>query len=203
MQESSEDIHHTPPHPPSSPLTPLTPSSSPRAPVKECEKVSVLKSDRRPSQHISDKTHGVPTIPLSPKPATVTQLGKATPFSELGVPAGDPASDEDETFVVHSSPVRQRSLLRNSSPPASCTPSASTRHHLRISHAKLRSLPAPAVELDSDGEEMSSPGTSIDAFPSSQGGYYPASSYLDLDGTLPSEVEDFLDMVGTNASSDT
>jgi hypothetical protein len=200
MQESSEDIHHTPPHPPSSPLTPLTPTS-PLASVIECEKVSVLESDGPPSQHISDKTHGVPTIP-PPKPAADTQLGKATPHSKLDVPVEDPTSDEDENFVVHPSSVRQWSLPQNSSPPASYTPSASTRRHFRISHAKLRSLPAATVELDSDGEEMSSPDTSIGAFPSSPGVSYPASSYLDLDGTLPPEVKDFLDMVGTNASSD-
>jgi hypothetical protein len=195
-QESSEDIHHTPPHPPSSPLTPLTPSS-PRVPDTECEKVGVLQSDGPPPQPISDKTQGVPSIP----PSSETATDKATHVSKSDVPAvEDPTSDEDEDVVVHPSPVRRRSPLKNSSPPASCTPSASTRRHLRISHAKLRSLPAATVELDSDGEEMSSD-TSIDVFPSSPGVSCPASSYLDLNGTLPSEVEDFLDMVGTNTSS--
>lgn len=193
-QESSEDIHHTLPHPPSSPLTPLTPSS-PRVP--ECEKVGVLEPDGPPPQPISDRTRGVLSIPPSPEPAT----DKATPVSKPDVPAvEDPTSDEDEDVVVHPSPVRRWSPLKNTSPPASCTPSASTRRHLRISHAKLRSLPAATVELDSDGEEMLSD-TSIDVFPSSPGVCCPASSYLDLNGTLPSEVEDFLDMVGTNTSS--
>ena len=173
----------------------------------ECEKTSLVESDGPPLQHTADKAHEVPSIPPSPKPAAETQLGKAIPLSKLDVPVNDPTSDEDENFVVHPSPVRQRSLLHNSSPPASrtsSTPSASTRRrYLRISHAKLRSLPAATVELDSDGEEMSSPGTSIGAFPSSPRASCQASSYLDLDGTLPSEVQDFLDMVGTDASSDT
>ncbi len=201
-QESSEDIHHTPPHLPSSPLTPLTPSS-PGVPDIECEKVGVLESDGSPLQHIPDKTHEAPSTPPSPKPAADTQRGKATPLSKFDVPVDGPTSDEDENFFVHPSPVRRRSLLQNSSPPASRTPSASTRRHLRISHAKLRSLPAVSVELNSDGEEMSSSDTSIGAFPSSPGASCLASSFLDLDGTLPSEVEDFLNMVGTNASSDT
>ncbi len=105
--------------------------------------------------------------------------------------------------MVHPSPVRRGSLVQDSSPPASRTSSSSTRRHLRISHVKLRSLPAVTIELNSDGEEMSSPGTSINALPSSPEFPCSASSYLDLVGTLPSEVEDFLDMVGTNASFDT
>lgn len=201
-QGSSEDIHHTPPHPPSSPLTPLTPSS-PRIPDIECEKVGVLGSDGAPLQHISDETHDVPSKPPSPKSAADTQRGNATPLSKLDVPVEDPTSDEDKDFFVRPSPVRRRSLLQNSSSPPSCTPSASTRRHLRISHAKLRSLPAVTVELNSDGEEMPSPDTSIGAFPSSPGVSCPVSSYLDLDGTLPSEVQDFLDMVGTNTLSET
>ncbi|KAH9007026.1 hypothetical protein EDB86DRAFT_2869612 [Lactarius hatsudake] len=200
-QESSEDIHQTPPHSPLSPLTPLTPSS-PRVPDIECEKVNASKSDGPPLQYVSDETHEIPSMPLSPELAADTPRGKATPLSKLDVPVEDPTSDEDENFVVHPSPVRRRSPLQNRSPPTSCTPSASTRRHLRISHAKLRSLPSISVELNSDGEEMSSD-TSVDAFPSSPGASCPASSYLDLDGTLPSEVEDFLDMVGTNTSSDT
>ncbi|KAH9050008.1 hypothetical protein EDB84DRAFT_1450453 [Lactarius hengduanensis] len=200
-QESSEDIHHTPPYPPLSPLTPLTPPS-PRVPDIECEKVNASKSDGPPLQNVSDETHEIPSMPLSPGPATDTQRGKPTPLSRLDVPVEDPTSDEDENFVVHPSPVRRRSPLQDRSPPTSCTPSASTRRHLRISHAKLRSLPSISVELNSDGEEMSSD-TSVDAFPFSPGTSCPASSYLDLDGTLPSEVEDFLNMVDTNASSDT
>ncbi|KAH9062138.1 hypothetical protein EDB87DRAFT_1609550 [Lactarius vividus] len=200
-QESSEDIHYTPPHPFSSPLTPLTPSS-PRVPDIECEKVNASKPDGPPLQYISHETHEILSMPPSPEPAADTQRGKATPLSKLDVPVEDPTSDEDENFVVHPSPIRRRSLVQNRSPPTSCTPSASAHHHLRISHAKLRSLPAVSVELNSDGEEMSSD-TSVDAFPSSPGVSCPASSYLDLDGTLPSEVEDFLNMVGTDASSDT
>ncbi|KAI9448239.1 hypothetical protein H4582DRAFT_1899401 [Lactarius indigo] len=192
-QES--DIHHTHPHPPPSPLTPLTPSS-PRVPDIECEKLNSSKSDGQP-------LHEIPSMPLSPEPVADTQRGKATPLSKLDVPVEDPTSDEDENFVVHPSPVRRRSVLQNPSPPSSFAPSASTRSHLRISHAKLRSLPAVNVELNSEGEEMSSPGTSIGAFPPSPGASCLASSYLDLNETLPSEVEDFLDMVGTNASSGT
>lgn len=156
--------------------------------------MGVLESDGPPPQHVSDKAQGVRSIPPSPEPAA----DKVTPLSKSDVPvAEDPTSDEGENFVVDPSPVRRRS-----SPPAGCTPSASTHRHLRISHAKLRSLPPATVELDSDGEEMSSD-TNIDEFPSSPGGSCPASSYFDLNGTLPREVEDFLDMVGTNVSSDT
>ncbi|KAN0127484.1 hypothetical protein V8E53_014696 [Lactarius tabidus] len=196
-QEPSEDIHDTPPDPPPSPLTPLTPSS-PRAPDAECEKVSTLESDELPLQHKPDEPHRVSSIPPSPEPPA----DKAIPLSKSDIPdVEDPTSDEGENFVVNPSPVRRQSQLQASSPSASHTPSASTHRHLRISHAKLRRLPAAAVELDSDGEEMSSD-TSIDMLPSSPGVSCPASSYLDLHGTLPPEVEEFLDMVGTNASSD-
>jgi hypothetical protein len=197
-QGPSDDAHDTPPDPPLSPLTPLTPSS-PRVPDTECEKVSVLEADKLPPQHKSDETHGVSSIPPSPEPPAE----KAIPLSKLDIPAvEDPTSDEGEDFVVNPSPVRQPSQLQDSSPSAGRTPSTSTHRHLRISHAKLRRLPAATVELDSDGEEMSSD-TSIDLLPSSPGVSCPASSYLDLHGTLPPEVEEFLDMVGTNASSDT
>jgi hypothetical protein len=192
--DSTEDIRHTSPHIPPSPLTPLTPS--PQVPDTECEKVGVLESGvPPPQQHIPDKSRRVSSIPPPHEPA-------ATPHPKLDVPVVEgPTSDEDENIAVLPSPVCQP-LLQSSNPPAGRTPSASTRRHLRISHAKLRSLSAATVELDSDGEEMSSD-TSIDVFPSSPGVSCPATSYLDLNGTLPSEVGDFLDMVGTNASSDT
>ena len=157
----------------------------------------MLKSDELPPQHKSDGSTRVPSIPPSPEPLAV----QATPLSKLDIPAEDPTSDEGEDFVVDPSPVRRQSQLQNSSPQTGRTPSVSTHRHLRISHAKLRKLPAATVELDSDGEEMSSD-TSIDLLPSSPGVSCPASSYFDLHGTLPPEVEEFLDMVGTNALSD-
>lgn len=158
----------------------------------------MLKSDELPPQHKSDGSTRVPSIPPSPEPPA----DKAIPLSKLDIPAvEDPTSDEGEDFVVDPSPVRRQSQLQNSSPQTGRTPSVSTHRHLRISHAKLRKLPAATVELDSDGEEMSSD-TSIDLLPSSPGVSCPASSYFDLHGTLPPEVEEFLDMVGTNALSD-
>lgn len=158
----------------------------------------MLKPDELPPQHKLDEPTPDPSTHSSPEPPA----DKAIPLSKLDIPAvEDPTSDEGEDFVVNPSPVRRQSQPQNPSPTAGRTPSASTRRHLRISHAKLRKLPAATVELDSDGEEMSSD-TSIDLLPSSPGISCPASSYFDLQGTLPPEVEEFLDMVGTNASSD-
>jgi hypothetical protein len=122
----------------------------------------------------------------------------AQPLPEEDIPAEDPRSDEDEDFLVQPSPAHRRpqpANAKDSSSPAGDGPSATARTHLRISHAKLRSLPGPTVGFDSDGEEIFSdggfsiPGTSQEISMSSTAG-----SYLDLVGTLPSAVEDFLDM---------
>jgi hypothetical protein len=120
--------------------------------------------------------------------------------------AEDPTSNEDGNFVVQPSLVRQRpppANGQNAISLAAGSPSASSSSQLRISHAKLRSLPDVAVELDSDGEEMSSD-TSFSVPATSQGmSSRTASSYLDLIGTLPSEVGDFLEMIDADNSSNT
>ena len=194
-QESlSNDHSYKLPILPSSPLTPLTPSSSSSAMRPNSD---AARESASPSQHIRDKILG-----SSPPPADPQWGGISPHLAKLDFPAEDPASDEDKTFVRSSpTPLRLRSAdIRNSSTPISNTPSTSTST-LHISHAKLRSLPAPTIELDSDGEEISS----------SNGGFSPPAtsqisgagrSYFDLVGTLPSEVRDFLDMVGTDTFSD-
>jgi hypothetical protein len=158
--------------------------------------------DASPSQHTPNKT------PESSPPSPIADPqwgGTSQHLSEMDVPVEDPTSDEDENFLVHPSPAHPQPLsakVQSTSTPADDTPT-SAHSHLRISHAKLRSLPAPTVELDSDGEEMSSSDGSFSLPATSEGMSCAASSYLDLVGTLPSEVGDFLDMVGTNTSSDT
>ncbi|KAI0254354.1 hypothetical protein BJV78DRAFT_1351258 [Lactifluus subvellereus] len=191
-QQSSPDDHsYKLPLPPSSPLTPLTPSSS-HSQLSDVmrQTVDTAGKDASPSQHTPDKT------PESSPPSPIADPqwgGTSQHLSEADVPVEDPTSDEDENFLVRPSPARPQPLYD--------TPTT----HLRISHAKLRSLPAPTVEFDSDGEEMPSSDGSFSLPTTSQGMSCAASdagSYLDLVGTLPSEVGDFLDMVGTDASSD-
>jgi len=117
-------------------------------------------------------------------------------------PTSPSTSREDENSPIHPSPVRRSSPpanVENTISPSDDSPSPVAHSHARISHAKLRSLPDPAIELDSDGEEMST--TSSFSIATSQGMSCSASSCLDLIGTLPSEVGDFFDMVDAHASS--
>lgn len=128
-----------------------------------------------------------PETPSRSFPVPMVDLelcGTSQPLLEMEIPMGDstsPASREDGNSSIYLSPVR-----RCLSPVA--------HSHVRKSHAKLRSLPGPAIELDSDGVEMS---------PTSSQGMsmsFSASSGLDLLGTLPSEVGDFFDMVDAYTS---
>lgn len=157
-------------------------------------------SDATAEQETSSKD-GHYELSQPPSPLTPLPSSSPRPFD-----VEDPTSNEDENFIVHPSPVSPKSLpgnAENTISPVCDSPSASAHSHLRISHAKLRSLPDPAVELDSDGEEMSSD-DSLDAPTSSQAMIMSStgSSYLDLVGTLPSEVGDFLNMVDAATSSD-
>ena len=160
--------------------------------------VGADSSPQRTLHKTPDSGSPAPCSPSEPV-ADLVSGGMAQPLPEEDIPAEDPRSDEDEDFLVHPSPVRRRRLpanVKDTSSPAGDSPSARAHTHLRISHAKLRSLPGPTVELDSDGEEVSSdggfsiPGTSQENSMSCS-----ASSYLDLEGTLPSAVGDFLDMI--------
>ena len=190
---------------PPSPLTPLSPSS-PQPPDAVDGNIDTPGAESSPRQHILQKTPERPAPPSSPEFITDQESGGISQvLPEDAILAEGPTSDEDEDFLVHPSPVRRRqppASVRNTNSPADDGPSTSTHSHLRISHAKLRSIPNAAVELDSDGEEMSSdtdfnlPATS-QGVPMSCAG----SSYLDLVGTLPSAVEDFLDMIDRDAFS--
>lgn len=134
--------------------------------------------------------------------------GTSQPLPEMEIPMEDPTSPmsrEDENSPIHPSPVRRSPPppnVENTICPSDDSPSPVAHSHARISHAKLRSIPDPAIELDSDGEEMS-PTSSFSIPATSQGMSMScsASSYLDLIGTLPSEVGDFFDMVDAYASS--
>ncbi len=176
-----------------------------------------MGENRSPSRHPL-ALRETPESPESPAPRSSAEPivdlemgGTSQQLPEMEIPMEDPmgpTSREDENSPVHPSPVRR------SPPPATTniqdkdrislgvdSPSPDAHSHLRISHAKLRGLPDPAIELDSDGGEMSP--TSSFSIPTSQGMSmsYSASSCLDLVGTLPSEVGDFLDMVDGYASS--
>jgi hypothetical protein len=135
--------------------------------------------------------------------------GTSQPLPEMEIPMEEdptsPMSCEDETSPIHRSPVRRSPApanVENTISPSDDSPSPVAHSHARISHAKLRSLPDPAIELDSDGEEMS-PTSSFSIPATSQGMSMScsASSCLDLIGTLPSEVGDFFDMVDAYAPS--
>ncbi len=130
--------------------------------------------------------------------------GTSQSLPEMEIPLEDttgPMSREDENSPVHPS---NSEVLRSSPPanvqntisPAGDSPSPDAHSYIRISHAKLRSLLDPAIELDSDGEEIS-PSSSLIVPTGSQGTSMScsASSCLDLVGTLPSEVGDFLEMI--------
>lgn len=147
------------------------------------------------------KTPGGPAPCSSPEYIPDQESGgisQALPEGEI------PAEDYgDEDLFVRPSPVRRRqpspASVKNTCSPADDGPSTSKHTLLRISHAKLRSIPNATVELDSDGEEMSSD-TDFN-LPATSQMSYAGSSYLDLVGTLPSAVEDFLDMIDTDAFS--
>lgn len=168
-------------------------------------KIDKMGAESSPQQRTLQlqKTPGEPAPRSSPESITDQESGgisQALPEGEI------PAEDyEDEAFLAHLSPDRRRqppASVNNTCSPADDGPST-TRHTLfRISRAKLRSLPNATVELDSDGEEMSSD-TDFNLLATSQGEPMSCagSSYLDLVGTLPSAVEDFLDMIDTDTFS--
>jgi len=188
---------------PPSPLTPLFPSS-PQLPNAVDRKIDTTGAESPPRQHTLHKTPEGPEPRSSPESITDQESGGISQVLLEGeIPAEDLTSDKYEDFLVHPSPVHRRqppASVKNPCSPVDDGPSASTSTHtlLRISHAKLRSIPNATVELDSDGEEMSSD-TDFNLPTSLMS--CAGSSYLDLVGTLPSAVEDFLDMIDTDAFS--
>jgi hypothetical protein len=164
--------------------------------------MDAVGEDASPTHRTPDK---ILEGPLSTPIADPQWDGTAQHRSEMDVPVEDPTSDEDENFLVRPSPTSKRprsaDIQNNSTAAGNTTSVGAHSPHLRISHAKLRSLPTPTIELDSDGEEMSSSDGSFSPPATSQMSGA-ASSCLDLVGTLPSEVGDFLDMVGSDTSSD-
>jgi len=205
-QESLKDSHHELSQPPS-PLTPLPPSSPEEPDVIRggMDNIGIDRSPLHHRSHISPDRHKL-------SPALVADLapgGIAQPL-ELNTPAAaNPTSDEDENFLASPSPTVRRwpqsaiaETVQNTSSRTGDSSLTSPQLHIRISHAKLRSLPDAAVELDSDGEEMSSD-SSIVVPLTSQGMSMASSesSYLDLVGTLPSAIGDFLDMVNSDSSN--
>jgi hypothetical protein len=170
--------------------------------------IDTMGANRPPSQQplALRETPESPSSRSSPEPMVDLELcGTSQPLPEMEIPTS-PTSREDESFPNHPTPVRRSPPppnVENTIPPSDGSPSSPVAHsHTRISHAKLRSLPDPAIELDSDGEEMS-PNSSFSIPATSQGMTMScsASSCLDLIGTLPSEVGDFFDMVDAYASS--
>jgi hypothetical protein len=172
-----------------------------------------MGANRSPSQQplaLCD-TQESPSSRSSPEPMVDLELcGTSQALPEMEIPMEDPTSPtsrEDENSPIHPSSVRRTPPpanveVENTISPSDDSPSPVAHSYARISHAKLRSLPDPAIELDSDGEEMSS--TSSFSIPATSQGMSmscSASSYLDLIGTLPSEVGDFFDMVDAYASS--
>jgi len=208
-QESSSKGCHYELSQPLSPLTPLPPSSPEEHDAIHRGMVNI-GTGQSPLHHTSHKSPDSPVPPSSPElAADLLPGGIAQPLSEMDIPAGNSTSDEDENFLASSSPaVRRRPLsataetAQNTTSRTSDSPSASAHTHIRISHAKLRSLPDAVVELDSDGEEMSSDASIVVPL-TSQGMSMSSSesSYLDLVGTLPSAIEDFLDMVNSDSSN--
>ena len=198
------------PSPPPSPLTPLSSSSS--SPSDAVHRgIDAMGQNQLPSQQPLTlcKTPEGPSPRSSPEPMVDLELcGTSQPLPEMEIPMENPTSPtsrEDKNSPIHPSPVR-RSLppanVESTISPSHGSPSPVARSHTRISHAKLRSIPDPAIELDSDGEEMLS--TSSFSIPATSQGMSmscSASSCLDLIGTLPSEVGDFFDMVDAYPSS--
>jgi hypothetical protein len=170
--------------------------------------IVIIEIGHSPSPQIPHRTPESPTPRTSLEPIVNVEPGETSQLlPEVDILAEGPTPNEDGNFVVQPSLVRQRPPPANGQNPISLpagSPSASACSQLRVSHAKLRSLPDVAVELDSDGEEMSSD-TSFSVPATSQGISMSrtASSYLDLIGTLPSAVGDFLDMIDADNSSNT
>ncbi|KAH9963123.1 hypothetical protein BC827DRAFT_144744 [Russula dissimulans] len=202
QESSSKGCYHELSQPPS-PLTPLPPSS-PEEPDAIRGGTDNIGTNRSPLHYVSYKSPDSPVPPSSP--ALVDDGGIAQPLPEMNIPAEDPTSDSDENFssptVRRRPPSATAETVQNTTSRASDNSSGSAYAHIRISHAKLRSLPDSAIELDSDGEEMSSD-SSIVVPLTSQGMSMSssASSYLDLVGTLPSAIGDFLDMVNSDPSN--
>lgn len=187
-QESSSTGHCHKPSPPTSPLTPLSSSSSLLS-----DAMGTIGANRSPSQHALPKTPESRAPRSTPEPMVDLGLG-----GTAQLPIEDPTSREDVNSLVHLPSVSRcppPAKIRSTTFPAGDSPSpgAGARSHPRISHVKLRGLPDATVELDSDGEEMS-PASSF-SLPATSQEMSLASSCLDLVGTLPSEVGDFLDMV--------
>jgi hypothetical protein len=156
--------------------------------------MGTIGTNRSPSRHALRKTLESPA-PRSPEPVVDLGMGGTARFL-----IEDPKFREDGNTLVHASPVRQcppPANIRSTTVPTGDSlgdsPSPGAYPHPRILHAKLRGFPDATVELDSDGEEMS-PATSF-SLPATSQEMSSASSCLDLVGTLPSEVGDFLDMV--------
>jgi hypothetical protein len=202
------------PSPPPSPLTPLSSSSS--SPSESLlsdamhRDIDTVGANRSPSQQplALCETPEIPSSCSSPEPMVDLDLcGTSQPLPELEIPIEDPtspASRKDETSSNHTSPVCPSpppANVENTISPSDRSSSPVAHSHARISHAKLRSLRDPAIELDSDGEEMSPTTSSFSIPATSQGMSCSASSCFDLIGTLPSEVGDFFDMVDAYASS--
>ena len=168
--------------------------------------MSTVVANRSPSQHALRKTPESPAPRPSLEPMVDLEMGgTAQPLPEVETPTEGPPSREDGSPSVHPSPVRRPSLPANVQSPVSpagdCS-SPSAHSHPSISHAKLRSIPDAAIELDSEGEEMSPAlSFSIPATSQEMSTSFSASSCLDLVGTLPSEVGDFMDMVDAYAFS--
>ena len=160
-----------------------------------------MVANRSTSQQASHKAPESP-CPLS-SAELMTDLGLGGTAQPL--PDAEISMETQGNSLVHSTPVRRGPLpekVQNKISPAGDSPSPGAHSHSRISHAKLRSLPDSPIELDSEGEEMS-PATSFSIPATSQemSMSFSASSCLDLVGTLPSEVGDFLDMVDAYPSS--
>lgn len=168
--------------------------------------VETMKTNRSPSQQplaLCETPEGPSSRP-SPEPVVDLELcGTSQPlYPEIEIPMEDttsPTSREDDISTIKQSPVRQNSPpanVENTISSSNHGPSPVVAHsHTRISHAKLRSLPDPTVELDSDGEEMSPTSSFSPATSQGMSMSCSAGSCLDLIGTLPSEVGDFFDMV--------
>jgi hypothetical protein len=159
-----------------------------------------MGANRSPSQQplALCETAESPSSRSSPEPMVDLELcGTSQPLPEMEIPMEDPTSPtsrDDENSSLRRSPPPANA--ENTISPSGDSPSPVAHSHVRISHAKLRSLRDPAIELDSDGEEMSS--TSSFSIPATSQGMSmscSSSSCLDLIGTLPSEVGDFFDML--------
>ena len=210
QKSSSTDASHEP-SPPPSPLTPLSSSfSSPCLPTNAVHRdVDATSVNGSPSQQplALCKTPERPSHPSPEHMVDLESCGTSQPLPEMGTPVEGPTyptSRKDEKSPIHLSPVRRTppaANIENTISPSDDSPPVS-HSHTRISYAKLRSLPDPAIELDSDGEEMSSTSSfSIPATSQEMPMSFSSSSCLDLIGTLPSEIGDFFDMVDAYASS--